>query len=50
MKLLGVRLDEKLIYALKMKALKENTSVAALMARGAEWVLKQPREGDGNGN
>jgi hypothetical protein len=46
LKLFTVRLDVKLIDALKLKAVKEHTTVQALMARGAEWVLKQPRQED----
>jgi hypothetical protein len=42
LKLFSVRLDVKLIDALKLKAVKEHTTVQALMARGAEWVLKHP--------
>jgi predicted HicB family RNase H-like nuclease len=44
MKLFTCRLDPKLIDALKLKAVKEHTTVQALVAEAVQSLLKRPRE------
>jgi len=48
MKMLGIRLDERMIDRLKLKALRERTSVAELAREAFEDLLGKPRkESDG---
>ena len=44
MKLFSVRLDPKLIDALKLRALKQHTSVQALVAQAVKDLLKHRGE------
>lgn len=44
MKMLGIRLDPKLVDRLKLRALREHTSVRALVEEAVENLLKQPRK------
>jgi predicted transcriptional regulator len=44
MKLFSARLDTKLIDRLKIRAVKEHTTVQALVAQAIEALLKQQRE------
>ena len=44
LKLFHVRLDESLIDQLKLKAVKEHTTVQALMNEAVASLLKRPRE------